>query len=487
MKKLIFTCLLIGLFCSIKAQAPNKFNYQAYARNSLGQAITNATVNIRFSIADGSATGPVVYSETRKLTTSSIGLFTAVIGSAGATAVTGSIATVNWSVGNKFLKVEIDPLGGTNFSVLANTELASVPYALYAVNGTPGPQGPAGATGPAGPQGSTGLTGATGATGAQGPVGLTGPAGPQGPTGLTGPTGPQGPVGATGPAGPQGIQGPPGGAFALPYTATAAGNTPSLFHIENTFQGNAASFSNTHINNPEPVLRIFSTSTQPTPSFLSVLGNPSSLAGFGSAITGSTNGGSTGVTGLSDDGYGVSAMSLNNAALYVNSQSNIGAFITSSNMSNQPALLVNTSANNYAASIGSTHSTDRRALLTVGKLKFTGINEQAGAVLRGDAQGNATWSKNMMAAAYGEINPDGTIAKGSGNFLASWDPTNREYTIQFTHDGTAMNVPMVTLRTQTGESYAISCHISGSNQFKVIKKYNGFGDSAPFGFFFVVF
>jgi trimeric autotransporter adhesin len=126
----------------VHAQVPNQFNYQAVARNTLGQAIPNANIKTKFTILDGSATGVNVYSETRTLITNQLGLFTAAIGGSGATNVTGNFATIDWSTGKKFIKVEVDPLGGNNFIALGNTEMLSVPYALYAVNGKVGPQGP---------------------------------------------------------------------------------------------------------------------------------------------------------------------------------------------------------------------------------------------------------------------------------------------------------------------------------------------------------
>jgi hypothetical protein len=198
------TALLIAFFfftSALIAQVPNKFNYQAVARNSSGQTLTNASLNVRISILDGSATAASVYSETRNVTTNQLGLFSIAIGSTGAQNTTGNFSTINWATGNKFIKVEIDPLGGNSFVTLGTTELLSVPYAMYAVNGTPGTQGPIGLTGATGPQGAIGLTGATGP---QGPIGLTGP------TGATGPQGPMGLTGATGPAGPQGVAGPQG-------------------------------------------------------------------------------------------------------------------------------------------------------------------------------------------------------------------------------------------------------------------------------------
>lgn len=141
------------------AQTPNKFNYQAVARNSQGQYIPNANINLRLTILSGSATGTPVYSETRKVTTNNAGLFSVVIGSPGATSTTGSITAIDWSTGNMYLKVEADPIGGTNFVAMGSTELVSVPYALYAVNGRKGDPGATGPQGPVGPQGPQGPAG----------------------------------------------------------------------------------------------------------------------------------------------------------------------------------------------------------------------------------------------------------------------------------------------------------------------------------------
>jgi len=204
MIRTLFLSSLLALSAAALSQVPNKINYQAVARNSLGQFIANANINLRLTILSGSSTGTSVYSETRRVTTNNSGLFSVVIGGTGATSTTGNIATIDWSAGNMYLKVEADPVGGTSFVQLGTTELVSVPYALYAVNGRKGDQGIQGPAGPIGPAGPTG------SQGPQGNVGATGPAGPQGVAGPTGPTGPTGPAGATGPAGPQGVAGPTG-------------------------------------------------------------------------------------------------------------------------------------------------------------------------------------------------------------------------------------------------------------------------------------
>jgi uncharacterized protein (TIGR02145 family) len=201
---LAFTFLSIALF----SQAPSLMPYQAVARDASGNALSNSTLNARFTIHDGTANGPLVWQELQTVTTNGLGLFTVQLGSNVA------LSSVNWSVGGKFMQVEINI--GQGFVDIGTQQLLSVPYAIYAAtsgSSTPGPQGPAGATGAQGPSGLTGPAGPAGATGAQGPIGLTGPAGPAGATGAQGPiglTGAAGPAGATGAQGPTGLTGPAG-------------------------------------------------------------------------------------------------------------------------------------------------------------------------------------------------------------------------------------------------------------------------------------
>lgn len=217
MKK-IFTLFFVLTLASFSlAQTPQKFNYQAIARNTTGIELASQNIGLRISILDGSPSGTLVYQETHAITTNAFGLMNLSVGSG--TVVSGTFATIAWGSGSKFIKTEIDPTGGSNYSVAGTTELISVPYALFAgqaQSGQVGPTGPTGpgggATGPTGPQGAQGFTGATGPTGvgATGPQGLQGNTGPQGPTGAgtTGAQGPTGPGGgATGPTGPQGVAG----------------------------------------------------------------------------------------------------------------------------------------------------------------------------------------------------------------------------------------------------------------------------------------
>ena len=257
-----FTFLLLNLLFQneLQAQAPTRISYQAVMTDTSDLPILNATVGIRISILQGSSSGTAVFVETHTTATNGNGLISIQIG--GGTAVTGSIGAIDWSTGPYFVLTETDPNGGTNYTITGTSELLSVPYALYSVNGTPGPVGPAGPqgatgaqgltgpqgpAGPAGPQGATGFQGPSGpagpqgATGAQGPAGPAGASGPQGATGAQGLTGPQGPAGATGTQGPTGATGPQGATGAQGPTGSSGVVTvlPINGNIGNTIVGNS--------------------------------------------------------------------------------------------------------------------------------------------------------------------------------------------------------------------------------------------------------
>jgi trimeric autotransporter adhesin len=84
MKKFLALCGLILSVQFLFAQAPGLFNYQGVARNSVGNIIQNKTIALRLSVHNGSATGPVEYSEAREVTTNPFGLFNVLVGSPGA-------------------------------------------------------------------------------------------------------------------------------------------------------------------------------------------------------------------------------------------------------------------------------------------------------------------------------------------------------------------------------------------------------------------
>ncbi len=129
--KHIFASLSFILLTTLAiAQAPAKFNYQGIARNNTGAPLAGQALGLRITIHDLTASGATVYQETFTTSTNAYGLYTAAIGTG--TIVSGTMAGIDWSTGDKFIQVEIDPAGGSTYADAGTTQLLSVPYATYA-------------------------------------------------------------------------------------------------------------------------------------------------------------------------------------------------------------------------------------------------------------------------------------------------------------------------------------------------------------------
>lgn len=125
MKRLLLS-LIVFVFClNAIGQEPESFEYQALVRNVAGQIVAGKSVSVHFSILKGTISGEVVYSEKHKVTTSETGLISLSIGDG--IEKTGDIKSIDWASDNYFLKVEIDPLGGTTFADMGTTQLLIVP------------------------------------------------------------------------------------------------------------------------------------------------------------------------------------------------------------------------------------------------------------------------------------------------------------------------------------------------------------------------
>lgn len=130
MKKSLILFFIILNSINFYSQVPQGISYQAVAFNSNGNPIVNSNVGVKISILDNSITGNVVYSETHIKTTNAQGLFNLNIGDGSPTI--GVFSTISWETNSKFLKVEVDPTGGTNYTNIGTNQLMSVPYALFA-------------------------------------------------------------------------------------------------------------------------------------------------------------------------------------------------------------------------------------------------------------------------------------------------------------------------------------------------------------------
>lgn len=125
-----FTFALCCISKSSFSQSPLAIPYQAIARDSAGNLLQNHTIAMRFSLHNQTANGVVLYKESQLVTTNALGLFTVNIGTG--TVITGTTLSIDWDNGPKFIEVEMDVNGGSNFISMGTTQLMSVPYALYA-------------------------------------------------------------------------------------------------------------------------------------------------------------------------------------------------------------------------------------------------------------------------------------------------------------------------------------------------------------------
>lgn len=137
MKSIHFISIILlctGIHLQLKAQTPGGINYQGVARNQFLVGLNNDSIQLRFTIREKSATGAVLYTETRGTRTDSFGVFNVVIGSTGAISQSGNIKSVPWSdTTRKFLTVEMNILDPNvpGFLNMGTTQLLSVPFSFY--------------------------------------------------------------------------------------------------------------------------------------------------------------------------------------------------------------------------------------------------------------------------------------------------------------------------------------------------------------------
>ena len=110
----------------------NGLNFQGVARNASGVILASQKISLKFSIIANSENGTIEYVESRHIITNAQGIFSVVIGDTGTINTIGSFTNIVWKQTPKFLKVEMDPAGGSAFVDMGTTQLQKVPYAYYA-------------------------------------------------------------------------------------------------------------------------------------------------------------------------------------------------------------------------------------------------------------------------------------------------------------------------------------------------------------------
>lgn len=133
MKK-IFLFIVIILCNYVSAQ----FSYQTVIRDANGELLANKAVGFKFSILDGDTTSnAVLFSESHTVNTNVNGLATLEIGKG--IKISGDLFAINFGDLYQFdngstLKVEIDPLGGSNYTISSKSTINLVPLATSALN-----------------------------------------------------------------------------------------------------------------------------------------------------------------------------------------------------------------------------------------------------------------------------------------------------------------------------------------------------------------
>jgi hypothetical protein len=163
MKRIVVLVAALLMASLLWSQSPEKMSYQSVVRDASNALVTNQAVGMQLSILQGTIGGTAVYVEAHSPTANVNGLVSIELGSG--TIVSGDFTIIDWSAGPYFIKTEIDPLGGTTYTITGTNQLMSVPYALYAktsgngdgVDGIDGIDGIDGATGPQGPAGASSL------------------------------------------------------------------------------------------------------------------------------------------------------------------------------------------------------------------------------------------------------------------------------------------------------------------------------------------
>lgn len=123
---------IILLSLGLSGQAPQKFNFQAVARNSAGELIGSGNLDIRLSLY-AKSDASLAWQETHTVTTSDLGIFTLDVGTGTRSGGSASLfSNIDWAGDSYSMKVELKE--GMNWEDMGSSDLLSVPYALSAAS-----------------------------------------------------------------------------------------------------------------------------------------------------------------------------------------------------------------------------------------------------------------------------------------------------------------------------------------------------------------
>ncbi len=129
MKNIYLFLITLVISATTFGQAPEGMSYQAVIKDAQSRILVSKRISIKISIIQDSENGKAVYTETQSLKTNSNGLVSLTIGKGDSQ---DNFSDIDWSLGTYYIKSEVDPKGGNNYSIKGTSQLLSVPYALYA-------------------------------------------------------------------------------------------------------------------------------------------------------------------------------------------------------------------------------------------------------------------------------------------------------------------------------------------------------------------
>jgi hypothetical protein len=362
-------------------------NYQAAIRDNAGKLLENKNVALRFAIMKDTLppNDAIQYQEIHNTKTNEFGLVNVIIGKGDP--VLSTFSALNWKQGYRYIRVELDPNGGTLFKRMGWVQLQSVAYANVANEVINLPDNSA-----------TNEIQSLSLSGNVLSLSLGGGS-------VTLPSGGG------------------GGSFTLPYNQTI-NSSSEAFKIKNNGSGYPIAGEAAGNGSVAGVYGLISTNSPAIPS-AGVVGFSSSTSGAASGVWGEASAGN-GVYGKSTSGNGVEG-SINIGAI---GATNAGVVGRAANQGYGVAGFANSGIAGYFSSasgpalvtgtgrVGIGTNTPTASLEVAGQVKITGGAPGAGKVLTSDASGLATWQTSTSGTTYSAgagINISGSTISNSGD------------------------------------------------------------------------
>ncbi|MCK4748371.1 MAG: hypothetical protein KAT15_15075, partial [Bacteroidales bacterium] len=136
--RILFIACLAMLTAPVHSQESQPqpgFTYQAVARNASGVPLTNQALTVKLAIMADSQNGTLIWEEEHDRVTSSLGLFTLLVGGPDARGGNGSVDSfdqIDWSAHAYFLNVWVKTDG--DFMEMGGSPIQTVPIAQYAAS-----------------------------------------------------------------------------------------------------------------------------------------------------------------------------------------------------------------------------------------------------------------------------------------------------------------------------------------------------------------